>query len=211
MSRSSRPTASSFKRQLSWTAGVFIALLSLAAPSALAKPSPETPAVCEGQTFSQPFAALQDSNYYTLVPGGEFNSSSEGWELNDGAKVVGTTRPDGVSGGVLNLPSGSEAISPPVCVTLQYPTARVSVRNVTGAEGVAVAVAYAGTKTAEQPKNVGQVHGQQDSWTVSDPFNVQPQTAGHSEETRVVRFVFVANGKTSDFQIFGVYVDPRMR
>ena len=30
-------------------------------------------AVCPGQTFAQPFEALKDSNYYTLVEGSEFN------------------------------------------------------------------------------------------------------------------------------------------
>jgi len=188
-----------------------LALLILSAPSALADRATETPATCEGQTFSQPFEALRDSNYYTLVPGGQFESPSEGWELHGGAQIVQTTRPDGTSGGVLNLPGGSEAISPPVCVTLLYPTARVAVRDVSGAQGVAVAVAYAGTKTETAPKSVGQVTGDQASWTESNPFNVLPQTAGHVEETREVRFVFAALGKTSDFQLSGLYVDPRMR
>lgn len=211
MFASSRPTAFGFTKQLGCAAGVCVLLLSLSTSSALAAPKTETPATCEGQAFSQPFGALGDSNNYTLVPGGEFNGPSQGWELSGGAQVIQTTRPNGTNGGALNLPSGAEAISPPFCVTLQYPTARVSVRDVKGAEGVAVAVAYAGTNTAEKPKSVGQVHGQQTSWTESNPFNVQPQTAGHVEETREVRFVFTAGGKTSDFQLFGLYVDPRMR
>jgi hypothetical protein len=202
---SSRPTAFGITRQFSRAAGICLALLGLSAAPALAA------ATCEGQAFSQPFAAWNDYNYYTLVQGGAFNSASEGWELRRGAQVVRTTRPDGTTSGVLNLPSGSEAISPPVCVTLLYPTARVWVRNVKGAEGVAVGVSYASTKTAEKPKNVGQVHGQQTSWTLSDPFNVQPQTAGNLEGTRQVRFVFIAGGQTSDFQLYGLYVDPRRR
>lgn len=202
---SSRPTASRIMRQLGFAAGVCVALLGLSAAPAMAA------ATCEGQTFSQPFVAWNDYNYYTLVQGGAFNSASEGWELKGGAQVIKTTRPNETTGGVLNLPSGSTAVSPPVCVTLQYPTARVWVRNVKGAEGVAVGVAYAGTPTATSPKNVGQVHGQQNNWTLSDPFNLQPQTAGPNEETRQVRLVFVAGGQTSDFQLYGLYVDPRMR
>ncbi len=202
---SSRPTAFGFKRQLASAAVVCVALLSLSAAPALAG------AACEGQTFSQPFTAWKDYNYYTLVQGGAFNSASEGWELSHGAQIVQTTRPDGTTGGVLNLPSGAKAVSPPVCVTLQYPTARVWVRNVKGAEGVAVAVTYGGTSTATTPKNVGQVHGQQNSWTSSDPFNLQPQTAGSSEGVRELRLVFLAGGQTSDFQLNNLYVDPRMR
>ncbi len=202
---SSRPTAFRFKRQLGSAAVVCIALLSLSAAPALAV------ATCEGQTFSQPFTAWKDYNYYTLVQGGAFNSAAEGWELSRGAQIVQTTRPDGTTGGVLNLPSGAKAVSPPVCVTLQYPTARVWVRNVKGAEGVSVGVAYAGTPTATNPQNVGQVHGQQNSWTLSDPFNLQPQTAGSTERARELRLVFLAGGQTSDFQLDGLYVDPRMR
>jgi len=166
-------------RYFGCVAGFCLVLLGLSAAPALAAGSPPTtPTSCEGQTFSQPFTAQNDFNYYTLVPGGEFNSASEGWTLSRGAQIVQTTRPNAATGGVLNLPSGSRAVSPPVCVTLQYQTARVWVRNVRGAAAVTVGVAYAGTPTATNPKAVGQVHGQQSSWTLSEPFNLEPQIAG---------------------------------
>jgi hypothetical protein len=207
----SRPTAAKITRKLICAAGLCLGLLGFSATSALAATSTEA-ATCEGQSFSQPFSALKDSNYYTLVEGGEFNSASEGWELSNGAQIIEGIRPDGSTGGVLDLPSGAVAVSPATCVTLLYPTARTSVRNVTGAEGVSVGVAYAGTnRTVSAPQNVGQVHGQQDDWTASNPFNVQPKIAGHDESTREARFVFKAGGKTSEFQLYGVYVDPRMR
>jgi len=185
-------------------AGACVALLAIGASPALAAP----PAICEGQLFSQPFASLGDSHAYTFVAGSRFVSASEGWTLRNGASVVDAARPDGSAGNVLNLPSGAEAVSPPVCVTLAYPKARVRVRDVVGSGGVAVAVAYAGTKTALEPKNVGQVHGQQTRWTDSAPFNVQPQTAGSEEGTRQVQFVFSAGGSTSLFQLFELWVDP---
>jgi hypothetical protein len=58
---------------------------------------------------------------------------------------------------------------------------------------------------------VGQVHGAHNDWTASSPINVQPQIAGPAESTREARFVFKAGGKTSEFQLYDVYVDPRMR
>src|SRR5690242_11511361 len=61
-------------------------------------------ALCPGQTFSQPFAALGDYNSYTLVPGSEFNNPPEGWELSGGARVVPATLPNGSSGSALELP-----------------------------------------------------------------------------------------------------------
>jgi len=176
-------------------------------------------AVCPGQTFAQPFQAFGDVNYYTLVEGSEFNSPSEGWELLGGASVVSSTRPDGSTGSVLDLPSGATAVSPPVCVTLQYPTARMWTNTVQGKSKVAVSVAYANTRTASKPKQVGTIqedssgqgNGEAAGWTLSRPFNVQPELAGKVEETRQVRFIFASGSTGSDTQLYGLYVDPRMR
>jgi hypothetical protein len=218
----SRPTASKITRKLSCTAALCLGLIGLSAGPAMAgklapvpKLAPESVnlalAVCPGQTFSQPFEALGDVNYYTLVEGSEFNSSEEGWALSGGAQIVETSRPDGSTGGALDLPTGAEAVSPPVCVTLQYPTARMWVQNAVGGGAVTVTVAYAGTKTEEAPKNVGQLQGIPGSiWTPSKPFAVQPQIAGKTEEVREVRFHLIAGGKGSDFHLYGLYVDPRM-
>lgn len=206
----SRPTARKITTEFCCAAGVGLGLLGFSAAPGLAA-TPRVAAVCEGQAFSQPFTAFKDANSYTLVPGSEFNEPSAGWELSNGAQGIQTVRPDGTTGQALDMPSGAVAVSPPVCVTLQYPTARAWVRNVKGGEGISVAVAYANTKTETAPKNVGQVHGNKAGWTLSDPINVQPQTAGPNEETRQVRFVFLSGGENSDFELYGFYVDPRMR
>ena len=203
------PTTPKSKPKLRWSAGVFCALLGFSALPATAVAG--EPTACEAHAYSQPFTAFNDFNYYKLVQGGNFNSPAEGWELSGGAQIIHTTRPDGSTGGVLNIAGGARAVSPPVPVTLLDPTARVWVRDVKGAEGVAVSVAYAGTNTALQPKNVGHVHGQHDSWTLSTPFNVQPQTAGPEEGVRIVRFHFDAGGRTNDTELYGLWVDPRMR
>jgi hypothetical protein len=234
----SRPTASTITRKFSCTTAICLGLLSLSAAPALAKRDSSKDAapvvkeataavnavlaVCPGQTFAQPFASSGDLNYYTLVEGSEFNSPSEGWELIGGAHIISTTRPDGSLGTALDLPSGSAAISPPVCVTLQYPTARVYTNTVQGDSNVAVSVAYPGTQTASKPKQVGAIQeeqggnyeggdGQDTTWALSAPFNVQPELGGKVEETRQARFIFAAGGKGSDTHLYGLYVDPRMR
>ena len=51
----------------------------------------------------------------------------------------------------LYLPSGAYAVSPPVCVTLQYPTARTWVEDVKGFGGVVVGVYYAGSRPVGGP------------------------------------------------------------
>lgn len=85
--------------------------------------------------------------------------------------------------------------------------ARAMVRDVSGSEGVHISVACAGTKTADKPKNVGQVHGTQSAWTTSNPFNVHP---GNLPGWQLVQFTLSPGGKSSNFQISNFWVDPRM-
>lgn len=221
-----RPTAFKYIRNLGGVAVLCIGLLALLSGSANAAkvhPKPPAPlveeapakvseelAVCPGQTFAQPFEALGDSNYYTLVEGSEFNGESEGWELKNGAQVVEGTRPDGETGGVLDLPGGAIAVSPPVCVTLQYPTARAFVQTVQGGGGVTVGVVYGGSKPTGQA--VGQLGSKvKGAWELSSPFGVKPELGGKQEGVREVRFVYANTSKDSDFHLSGLFVDPRMR
>jgi hypothetical protein len=165
---------------------------------------------CEGQLFSQPFLAFGDANYYTLAPGGEFNSAGQGWTLSAGASIVQATRPGGATGGVLSLAPGAEAVSPPICVTLEYAKARIWLKGAEGASPVTVSVSYPETHSAAKPKEVGQLSGRLGAWTLSEPFAVRPRLAGSEEGTREVRFVFTA-GKTGSAKLYGFWVDPRMK
>jgi hypothetical protein len=206
-----RPTALRYIRNLSCAAALVLGLLSLWSASAVASSTKAggEPAVCPGQAFSQPFEAFGDSNFYTLVEGSEFNGGAEGWELQDGAEVVEGIHPDGSTGGVLDLPPGATAISPAVCVTLQYPTARTWVESVEGGGGVTVGVSYPGTNPAGH--SAGRLNAKGDNWELSKSFNVIPQLAGNQEGVREVRFVYTNKTKASDLQVWGLYVDPRMR
>jgi hypothetical protein len=162
---------------------------------------------CAAPSVSQPFASFKDTNWYTLMPGETTEGfSGTGWQLSGGAQIVTTTLPDGSIGQVLDLPSGSKAVSPPMCVTSDYPTARTMVRDVKGSEGVFFYVGYEGTNTWTNPRNTGQVHGQQTAWTLSNSVNVQPTNAPGWQPAQ---FTLEAGGKTSDFQVFDFYVDPR--
>jgi hypothetical protein len=82
---------------------------------------------------SQVFAPWGDYAYYTLVPGGSFESGTPSWAMAGGAKVVPGnesfyvhSRSDSKS---LYLPSGSSALSPTVCFGLGDWHARFFVRN----------------------------------------------------------------------------------
>ena len=164
---------------------------------------------CPPPVLYQPFTALKDSNFYMPAPGGTFDDpAGSGWQLSGGARIVQTTQPDGTVAGVLDLPSKAIAVSPSMCITSDYPTARLWVRNLVGSEGVFFYVSYATNGTWTNPKNTGQFHGQQQAWTPSNPMNVQPSNASGWQR---VRFTFIAGGNTSRFQVNDFWVDPRMR
>lgn len=200
------PTARKLVSRLAIAASAGAALLGVIGTSpALAA---EGSSSCQGQVFTQPFQLFGDSNYYTLVPGSQFNASEEGWELSGGARITEANRPYGLRGGVLELPSGARAVSPPMCVTLLYPTARMWARRVEGTGGVVrVGVSYAGVR----PEMVEAVRGSRTAWTLSEPFEVRPQLGGEGEETREVRFILTARGDNNPtYDVYSLYVDPRM-
>ena len=182
-----------------------VVVLTAAAP-ALAAPSPITPdtSACADPALTQPFAALGDSSNYTLLPGESPDSfDGTGWTLMGGAQVVEATLADGTTGDVLALPPGSGAISPVMCVTNAYPTARAMV---SGDMGVQFAVSYEGTDTWTHPKNTGQLHGKKTGWQLSDHLNLQP---ANSSAWQLVRFMFTPPTKgPSVTSIYNFYVDP---
>lgn len=205
----------SLRARLVAACGIASFLLAAAASPAMALEGSGTAPVamdatsCTYPQLSQAFAWANDSRWYTLTPGQSVdNFDGSGWTLTGGAQVVTTDLANGSTGQVLDLPSGSRAVSPTICVDSGFQVARTMVRNVIGGEGVQFYVSYSGTATWDQPKNTGQVHGKQNSWTPSDPVNVQPSNV---PGWQLVRFTFVPGGKSSEFQIYNFYVDPRMK
>jgi hypothetical protein len=181
----------------------------IAGSAQAATTTPIDTSACSNPLLTQPFLSAGDSNWYTLIPGqtpGNFDGT--GWQLSGGARIVTTTLADGSMRSVLDLPSGSKAVSPTMCVTSDYPTARTMVRDVKGSEGVFFYVSYEGSSTWTNPKNTGQVHGQQTAWTLATPVNVQPS---NTPGWQPVRFTFVAGGNTSEFQLYNIYSDPHCR
>jgi hypothetical protein len=183
------------------------------APPATGKPpvpAPGDTSACGAPTLTQAFLWARDRNWYTLVPGQAPDSfTGDGWTLTGGARVVSARLSDGQTGSVLDLPSGARAVSPAICVTSHDPSARAMVRNVSGGQGVAFYIAYAGRRTWAKPQKTGQFHGRHGTWTPSTRINLLPshRTSGW----QIARFVFVGGGKRSDFQIYDFYVDPRMK
>jgi hypothetical protein len=184
--------------------GVVIAFLAVLSSQAMAT----TTSCTAPGPIEQPFLYAGDSNYYAPLSGESFdNLSGTGWTLSNGAKIVTTTLADGTTGSVLDLPSGSKAVSPEICVTNEYPSARTLVRNAVGSQSVTVQMAYRGTSSWGGTKNVANVTGSGTAWMLS---NVLKLPTGNLVGWNVARFTFVAAGKSSDSRIYNFYVDPRM-
>lgn len=178
-----------------------LAAVGFAAPAARADSSS-----CTAPALSQPFLGWGDSNQYALVPGESAdNFDGTGWTLLRGAQIVTTTLADGSTGQVLDLPSGSVAVSPPVCLASNYPTARTMIQNVgNGGGGVAVVSRDLDSRAIEplQTLNAGS------SWSLSQPFNTLSE---NFEGWNQFQFAFIAYGQAAEYQLYNFYVDPYSR
>jgi len=203
--------------------GIRVAVAALgAAPvaAALATPAhaaanPGSTSSCTDPALSQPFLAWGDDNWYALAPGeARDDFYGAGWTLTGGAHAVTTRLDDGTIGSVLDLPRGSKAVSPTICLTSAYPTARMMIRNVSGSNGgsVGFSVSYAGTSTAAAPLQTGTFKttgagGVAGSWALSDPANLDPSS---TPGWQLMRITLAANGP-KELEVYNLYNDPRMR
>jgi hypothetical protein len=185
---------------------------ALAADGVTANTTAASNAECVAPSLFQPFTSFRDSRHYVLAPGGDFsNPGGGGWKFDGGAKIVTEANANGSTDGVLAMPTGSTAVSPTMCVDLNYPTARTWVRNAAGDGDVTVSVVYDAGKSAQTPHAVGKLSGlKQATWGLSADIKIQPQLAGKQAGWRRVAFVLEAGGKSSQFRIDDFYVDPRM-
>jgi hypothetical protein len=171
---------------------------------------------CVAPTVSQPFLAWGDTNSYFLAAGqtvGHF--SGQGWTLSGGASIVVTTMADGTTGTALDLPAGSSAVSPQLCVTSDDPDARTMIRNLSGSNGgkVGFSVSYAGTSTATAPQQTGTFNttgsgGVGASWLLSETAALTPSSVSGWQMMQIT--LAPSGPKKSDFQLSNLYLDPRM-
>lgn len=187
------------RRALGWAtvlAGLALVPAQAASASALTCPTP---------VLSQPFSALGDTNQYALAPGQAVdNFTGAGWTLSGGASITAAALADGTTGSVLNLPAGSRAVSPAMCVTGGYPAARMVTRTLgTGASaGMTFSVSPAGTTA----KSGGMPVLSTPSWAASAPVSVAPGNTA----AEMVQFTLVGGAKAPTEQVYNLYVDPRM-
>jgi hypothetical protein len=164
---------------------------------------------CPG-TYSKPFAQWGDTASYTLVGDGAFEGGAVGWSLAGGAKVVSGNEPFYVHGAgdtrSLRLPTGSSALSPPVCMVLGRPKARL----------FAVAPAGSGSMRVDvMSRNLlgilsvidGGVVTAGSQWQPTQPLSLLGSNLSSALWATWVQLRFRPIGDTS-LAIDDVYVDP---
>jgi len=111
-------------RKLLATIATVVAVLACAAASAQA---------CDNSGVEQVFRPWGDLSFYVLAPDGGFEQGGAGWSLSGGAATAPGNEPfylnDPADTRSLNLPAGSSAVSPPICMSIDTPTFRLLARN----------------------------------------------------------------------------------
>jgi hypothetical protein len=170
---------------------------------------------CSEQALSSPFAPWGDRHSYTQVDNGGLEDGAAGWTLTGGARVVSGNEPWKVAGAgdsaSLELPAGSSAITPPLCVGVEHPTVRFFARKRSGllsTLAVTARVHLSLGPTIDVPFGVLLAGGQ---WRPSPAYlylgNLLPLLPGQYTAVSF-RFTPLLGG---DWQVDDVYVDPMMR
>jgi hypothetical protein len=165
---------------------------------------------CPDQQLSQPFVAWGDAGQYALVPNGDFENGLDGWSVSGGAGLVSGAEPwqvtDANETQSLELPAGSSASSPAVCVDADDPSVRFfAVNNGDPASLLSVGVSFT-TLLGLQVSLPIDVISSDGSWQPS-PQVLMLVNALALDSTMPVQFTFTPIG-AGDWQIDDLYLDP---
>jgi hypothetical protein len=169
---------------------------------------------CGDRPLSRPFLPWLDPMQYTLAPRGNFESGTSGWTLKGGAAVVTGNEPWKVSGPgsrSLYLPSGSSAMTPPICVETLDPTVRYFAKNrgLVALSSLVVEVVLLDSSGRAVLTLPAGVHTGLGSWHPSLPgVALLNLTAVLNGGKANVKFRFRPLGLGAKWQIDDVYVDP---
>lgn len=204
------------RRASAWATTGLLAMLGLLAAAPAASAGPLIDALggtCPPQAASQAFANWGDPFQYVLLPDGSFSSGGSGWDL-DGAQIVEENETSNVSGAdtqaSARIAAGSVVTSPPVCVSLVYPTLRFFAKNVGSPLGtLRVDVLFEAASGVVVVAPIGVVTDLGRGWKPTLPMTVLANLiALLPDDQTPVEFRFTPQGAGSAWQIDDVYVDP---
>jgi len=166
---------------------------------------------CVAPTLARQFASFGDTNEYAIVPGESSDSFvGTGWTLSGGAKLLTTKLYDGASSQVLDLPSGAKAVSPTMCVTDAYSSARAMIKTVSGSSDLTATAKYTSAPGSSTSTTVTSetLTGSGIGWSLSSALTINPPTASGWEQA-----VFTRQNtcKAGELQLYNFFIDPKQR
>jgi hypothetical protein len=175
---------------------------------------------CTAPLIQNPFLRFGDQRDYVMAPDGSFEDAVlSGWQLSGSARRVTEADPvdlgadDGA--GMLSLAARATAISPTMCVDLNYPTFRVLTKAVgrTDSSEFKIEVIYPDSAKPTW-EELSKFDGKQftnagSGWRLTNDMDMNPSIGGKAAGFRRVAFRFTA--LTGTWRVDDLYVDPRRR
>lgn len=179
--------------------------------------TPASASTCDRPTFTQALRSYGDLRSYALAPSGSFTGPVAGWQLGTGAKLAADT----ARGTSLVLAPGASAISPGMCVDLDYPHLRFFNKFVAkdpAGGKIRVEVVYPQLANphwtdviefdgkASAPAGAG-------NWRLSQDVDLKPDFAGSMPGARYValRFTALKTGYAGEWRVDDIWIDPKAR
>ena len=174
-------------------------------------------AACKKGQSSTVFARFGDLNYYSLLPGANFESGLTGWSTRGATAVAGNesfflgSLRDTKS---LRIPAQGGAISPSFCVDSERPHFRFVAKGVTGSTGqLNVKLRWRNDSGVVVDSSVATLNlADYAAWKPTPDLALATRLALRAiDQTRTVQIVFEATGSDAVWQIDDVYIDPYRR
>ena len=172
---------------------------------------------CKKGQSSTVFSKFGDLNYYSLLPGANFEGTLSGWSLAGASVVTGneTFYVGGTSHSrSLRITTPGEVVSPVFCVDAERPHFRFFAKSVAGATGQLNVKLRWRTDAGElvdssvATLNLADYAG----WKPTPDLQLATRLALKAvDQTRNVQIVFDATGSDAVWQIDDVYIDPYRR
>ena len=171
-------------------------------------------AACGSTPTTKAFQAFGDSNDYSLVPNGGFESGTTGWSLSNAAVALGnesySVRAAGDSKSLAIGATGS-AVSPTVCIDINHPTYRFFARRTSGSWGVLnLRVRWQDAPDHTTETTIAALDSSFGTgWRASPALNIASLLGlWNADQDKSVQFVFDPENYGGSWAIDDVYVDP---
>ena len=132
-----------------------------------------------------------------------------GLDARSGAKLVTTTLADGRTGQVLDLPSNATAVSPVICVTTRLPRRAHGDPRPRRRRRRRLQRRIPRHQHRQQPQE-HRTGPQQQGHRLGRLRPGQHPAQRHTTGWQQMRLVLTGKGNTSNFQIYNLYIDPRL-